>query len=355
MPCYAQIADGSLDYGNKIALTGADWTDATKTLTETGAFADYCHRYGDQILLSAGTGVTVGLYTIASKTSDNAIVLESDINGGSGNIADSSVVGVVVNYAGPPITDVVGAVYKRWPSINTTHADLRGAHEETPGRFFWQVQASGFYQVSGSYPSIIGTAVSNGPITRISQIRLAKSAAITNTSSAGDGEDTARFEIGNRRYYGSGRGYALSSELGSATIWETETIAAARISNFTIPIARTVTNAVGVQGTAVIQYIKPQMSWSRGGPVPIDFAFTLSGAVTLNSNAAAVAVNDNPFFTDYFSPTFRLDNGRTMTVAAGGKGVVVQQMEGFFDYENGFPARYSLSGVIDGSAFFAAA
>lgn len=64
----------------RVALTGftaATWTAATKTLTKTGAFTNYTWRSGDMIYLSAGTGHTVGWYTIASRSSNDAIVLAS--------------------------------------------------------------------------------------------------------------------------------------------------------------------------------------------------------------------------------------------------------------------------------------
>lgn len=70
-----------------VDLTSAAWTDATKTLTQTGKFAGYVFKAGDEINLTGGAGVSTGWYVIASKTSDDAIVLVADINGGSGNIA----------------------------------------------------------------------------------------------------------------------------------------------------------------------------------------------------------------------------------------------------------------------------
>lgn len=62
-----------------VTLTGASWTAATKTLTETGAFAGYSFLAGDQCEL-AGTGITDGLYTIASRTDNDSIVLVEEIN-----------------------------------------------------------------------------------------------------------------------------------------------------------------------------------------------------------------------------------------------------------------------------------
>jgi hypothetical protein len=78
-----------------VAVSGANWTDATKTLTQTGAFANYVWRSGDLITITAGTGVTAGQYVIASRVDDDSIVLSTDINGTSSNVADSSIVGLI--------------------------------------------------------------------------------------------------------------------------------------------------------------------------------------------------------------------------------------------------------------------
>lgn len=71
--------DGRDAFG--FALTAATFTNATKTLSQTGAFTSYTFTAGDQIYISGGTGVTAGLYEIASKTSNDAIVLVADIGG----------------------------------------------------------------------------------------------------------------------------------------------------------------------------------------------------------------------------------------------------------------------------------
>lgn len=63
----------------RVSLTGftaANWTAASRTLTKTGAFTSYTFRAGDMIYLTAGTGFTANAwYTIASRTSNDAIVL----------------------------------------------------------------------------------------------------------------------------------------------------------------------------------------------------------------------------------------------------------------------------------------
>lgn len=90
-------------------VTGANWTDASKTVTQTGSFTSFVDPGSIigaalvQLHVTAGTGVTPGDYTIATKTDNNNITLSTDINGAGGNIADSSVVGELY------ITMVAGA------------------------------------------------------------------------------------------------------------------------------------------------------------------------------------------------------------------------------------------------------
>ena len=69
----------------------AAWTDATKTLTQTGAFEDA--TVGQTLTITSGA--TAGDYTVATKVSDDAVTLEEDISSG-GNIV-SGIVGVAKN------------------------------------------------------------------------------------------------------------------------------------------------------------------------------------------------------------------------------------------------------------------
>lgn len=63
----------------EITIEDATWTEATKTLTKTGAFTAYSHLSGDTVEIDSGTGATVGTYEVASKTSANAVVLGASI------------------------------------------------------------------------------------------------------------------------------------------------------------------------------------------------------------------------------------------------------------------------------------
>jgi len=65
----------------EVTLTGATWTTATKTLTETGAFANYSHTAGDVIVITAGTGATLGQYRVASRVDADSITLSESLAG----------------------------------------------------------------------------------------------------------------------------------------------------------------------------------------------------------------------------------------------------------------------------------
>lgn len=74
----------------KIETTGATWTEATNTYTKTGAFADYVFVDGDKLKNTAGTGITAAdrEYPIKSRTSDDAIVLETSIGSAADGLTD---------------------------------------------------------------------------------------------------------------------------------------------------------------------------------------------------------------------------------------------------------------------------
>lgn len=71
-----------------ITITGGTWTEATKTLTKASAFTSYVFLDGDQIHVTGGTGATIGFYTVASRTSANAIVLETSIGSAANGQTD---------------------------------------------------------------------------------------------------------------------------------------------------------------------------------------------------------------------------------------------------------------------------
>jgi len=62
----------------EITLSGATWTDATKTLTKTGAFTDYSRLDEDKVRITAGTGATLGEYEITANDA-NTLTLATSI------------------------------------------------------------------------------------------------------------------------------------------------------------------------------------------------------------------------------------------------------------------------------------
>lgn len=75
-----------------LVFTGANWTESSKTIT--GTFTGYEFNTGDTVTLKAGTGVTLGTYTITSGSTSALGLTPSDITAG-GNVVDSSIQGVI--------------------------------------------------------------------------------------------------------------------------------------------------------------------------------------------------------------------------------------------------------------------
>jgi len=63
-----------------VSATSVSYTAATKTLTKAGAFSgiDNTHPTGYRIRITGGTNMTPGTYWVASKVSDDAVVLATD-------------------------------------------------------------------------------------------------------------------------------------------------------------------------------------------------------------------------------------------------------------------------------------
>jgi hypothetical protein len=87
----------------KASSTSFSWTESTKTLTKTGAFASYTWQPGDRIYIVSGTGATAGYYTVASKTSNNAIVLTTSLSSGAVDL------GAVITVSSGPKQTVAAA------------------------------------------------------------------------------------------------------------------------------------------------------------------------------------------------------------------------------------------------------
>ncbi len=90
----SDASDGLDAFG--FALASASYDDTgnvggEKHLSLTGAFSAYTFTAGDEIYLSAGTGLTVGLYTIASRVDDDAVLLTtSPVAGDASDVASAT-------------------------------------------------------------------------------------------------------------------------------------------------------------------------------------------------------------------------------------------------------------------------
>lgn len=69
------VAIGGTGVRLHMQVSGASWTNGTLTLTSAGAFTNYTYRAGDIFTIDSVTSGTAGDYAIASKTSNDAIVL----------------------------------------------------------------------------------------------------------------------------------------------------------------------------------------------------------------------------------------------------------------------------------------
>ena len=74
-------------------VTGLNWTAATLQLSGTEKFAYYNFQPGDQINITAGTGVTPGWYTVASRDNNDTITLGSSI--AAGDVIDGTIAGEI--------------------------------------------------------------------------------------------------------------------------------------------------------------------------------------------------------------------------------------------------------------------
>lgn len=81
LPLHKIVASPEFEEDWGIAnLATATWLDSSgeQQLTQVGAFSGYTWASGDDIYISAGTGVTPGWYEIASRVDDDSITLTLD-------------------------------------------------------------------------------------------------------------------------------------------------------------------------------------------------------------------------------------------------------------------------------------
>lgn len=81
-------------YFGKVFFAAATFTTSSKTLTLSGAFARYLLANSTRIVITSSTSSVVpGEYVIASRSSDNAIVLTADIGGTNPSDVDGYIIG----------------------------------------------------------------------------------------------------------------------------------------------------------------------------------------------------------------------------------------------------------------------
>ena len=93
----------------EISFTTATWDHATLTLTKAGAFTNYSFHAGDRLYVSAVTNGTTGDYTVASRTSNDAIVLTTSI-GATASAISATLTGAAGDTAR---SDIPAAFYRR--------------------------------------------------------------------------------------------------------------------------------------------------------------------------------------------------------------------------------------------------
>jgi hypothetical protein len=109
----------------KVALATATWTEATKTLTQVGAFANYAFTPGDKSSIESGTGAAVGVYLVASRTSDDAIVLGESLSAAGVDLATGDIASLAASGATDPPDDLQSGVIRQAMLLRNT-ADTAG-------------------------------------------------------------------------------------------------------------------------------------------------------------------------------------------------------------------------------------
>lgn len=145
------------------SATGFAITSATKTVSKNDAFANYTWVSGDQLQVitsGANSHAVVGFYTIASRTSDDAVVLSTDPTDGT----DEAAVTVAFGHVGNHVKNlVVEGVNKIITGIGTSTSVDIGTNGE-----LYAVNGTGYVQglTNGNITTLavpaLGTVESSG-------------------------------------------------------------------------------------------------------------------------------------------------------------------------------------------------
>lgn len=101
-----------------VPVVGVAWTEGTLTLSQSGAFTSYVHAANNKFVVTGGTNVTKGTYTISSRPDANSVVLTSSPQSGG---TASAVVGYCVH-------EQIPEAFRKWNTIPTGEADLWRPH-----------------------------------------------------------------------------------------------------------------------------------------------------------------------------------------------------------------------------------
>lgn len=102
--------------GSTSGVSVATWTEASKTLTQTGAFTNLNLTNGTAMLqITSGTGAAIGEYQIATKTSSNAITLTTSLSTANADLGTGDIVGNMfyLDIRGMLATETIDAVASR--------------------------------------------------------------------------------------------------------------------------------------------------------------------------------------------------------------------------------------------------
>lgn len=132
-----------------IALATATWTEATRTLTQVGAFASYSFTAGDKIAITGGTGVTPGCYLITARTDDDAIVLGESISTAGIDLATGDITSAYAGMIDVPDDLQEGVIQQAMQLHNT--ADTAGLEKIDMG------EAGGSFttRVAKAHPALV--------------------------------------------------------------------------------------------------------------------------------------------------------------------------------------------------------
>lgn len=153
---WLEDTEAKLDLRGKITITGA--SSSTTAFTSTGSFANYAFVEGDQLEITSASGITTGFYRIASRTSDNAIVLSS-----SPGTTGSSIAATLHTSA-----LALPADFRDLIAYNTTSGLLKGIQFTSHGDLL-QKRAASFSTVGFHYAAIVHPINSAGgaPVPRL--------------------------------------------------------------------------------------------------------------------------------------------------------------------------------------------